>query len=92
LQLEAHGYDVTVTELVGWEHSMKNELIVASKILPSQGASQGFTHVPKQAKLSAQKLQAVLEQVGLNEMRTRFFTPLLHAASNPAANSAFAAK
>src|SRR5690606_23609889 len=27
LQLEAHGYNVTVTELVGWEHSMKNELI-----------------------------------------------------------------
>jgi hypothetical protein len=25
--LEAHGYQVTVTELVGWEHSMKNELI-----------------------------------------------------------------
>ena len=29
LQLEAHGYQVTVTELVGWEHSMKNELIIA---------------------------------------------------------------
>jgi hypothetical protein len=29
LRLEAHGYKVTVTELVGWEHSMKNELIVA---------------------------------------------------------------
>ena len=30
LQLEAHGYQLTVTELVGWEHSMKNELIIAS--------------------------------------------------------------
>jgi tRNA A58 N-methylase Trm61 len=29
LQLEAVGYSVTVTELVGWEHSMKNELIIA---------------------------------------------------------------
>lgn len=29
LRLEANGYKVTVTELVGWEHSMKNELIVA---------------------------------------------------------------
>ena len=28
---QAHGYDVTVTELVGWEHSLKNELIIASK-------------------------------------------------------------
>ena len=27
LQLQAHGYSVSVTELVGWEHSMKNELI-----------------------------------------------------------------
>ena len=35
LQLEAHGYSVTVTELVGWEHSMKNELIVASKSMHS---------------------------------------------------------
>ncbi|MDR2837500.1 MAG: SAM-dependent methyltransferase [Azonexus sp.] len=31
LLLEAHGYDVTVTELVGWEHSMKNELIIANR-------------------------------------------------------------
>ncbi len=30
LQLEAHGYQVSVTELVGWEHSLKNELIVAT--------------------------------------------------------------
>jgi hypothetical protein len=29
LRLEANGYKVTVTELVGWEHSMKNELIIA---------------------------------------------------------------
>ncbi|TAG01876.1 MAG: SAM-dependent methyltransferase [Betaproteobacteria bacterium] len=29
LWLEANGYHVTVTELVGWEHSMKNELIIA---------------------------------------------------------------
>ena len=35
LQLEAHGYQVSVTELVGWEHSMKNELIIAQyKDLP----------------------------------------------------------
>lgn len=29
LLLESHGYQLTVTELVGWEHSMKNELIIA---------------------------------------------------------------
>ena len=32
LYLEAHGYNVTVTELVGWEHSMKNELIIAKYV------------------------------------------------------------
>jgi hypothetical protein len=61
LQLEAHGYQVTVTELVGWEHSMKNELIVASyKDLPRQKA--------------AQRLSEMLEMLGLQELSTRFFT------------------
>jgi Methyltransferase domain len=32
LALEAHGYKVTVTELAGWEHSVKNELILARKV------------------------------------------------------------
>lgn len=32
LVLAAHGYKVTVTELVGWEHSAKNELILARRI------------------------------------------------------------
>lgn len=61
LQLEAHGYQVTVTELVGWEHSMKNELIVATyKDLPRQKA--------------AQRLNEMLEMLGLQELGERFFT------------------
>jgi hypothetical protein len=32
LTLEAHGYKVTVTELVGWEHSAKNELILGKRV------------------------------------------------------------
>jgi hypothetical protein len=32
LVLEAHGYRVTVTELTGWEHSVKNELILGKKV------------------------------------------------------------
>ena len=32
LALEAHGYKVTVTELVGWEHSAKNELILGKRV------------------------------------------------------------
>jgi len=31
LFLETHGYKVRVTELVGWEHSLKNELILAER-------------------------------------------------------------
>ena len=32
LFLKSKGFKVTVTELVGWEHSMKNELILAEKV------------------------------------------------------------
>ncbi len=63
LQLEASGYDVTVTELVGWEHSMKNELIRAS--LPAR---------PNAAKTrdAAARLAAVLGELGLDELSARF--------------------
>jgi Methyltransferase domain len=73
LQLEAHGYSVTVTELVGWEHSMKNELIVATRSAPSQ------SHAAAAASKSSARLQEVLGQLGLSDMRPRFFTPLLAA-------------
>ncbi len=63
LQLEAHGYQVSVTELVGWEHSMKNELIIAS-----------YKNLPR--KRPAQRLNEVLETLGLEEMRERFFTEI----------------
>ncbi|MES2049182.1 MAG: SAM-dependent methyltransferase [Pseudomonadota bacterium] len=62
LQLEAHGYSVRVTELVGWEHSMKNELIVAEyKGLP--------------AKRPAIRLAEVLKTTGLESLSGRFFLP-----------------
>jgi len=61
LQLEAHGYQVTVTELVGWEHSMKNELIIAQ-----------YKNLPRQR--AVERLQEVLHSVGLEEMQDRFFT------------------
>lgn len=62
LQLEAHGYQVTVTELVGWEHSMKNELIVAT-----------YKNLPR--RRPAERLHEVLREVGLEEMQQRFYTP-----------------
>ena len=39
LFLESKGYKVRVTELTGWEHSMKNELIIAEKIQNSNPAA-----------------------------------------------------
>ncbi|WP_447578032.1 class I SAM-dependent methyltransferase [Achromobacter kerstersii] len=63
LQLEAHGYQVSVTELVGWEHSMKNELIVAQyKNLPT--------------RKPAERLTEMLERIGLQELKDRFFVPV----------------
>ncbi|WP_419343696.1 class I SAM-dependent methyltransferase [Achromobacter sp. PD1] len=62
LQLEAHGYQVSVTELVGWEHSMKNELIIAQyKDLPRRKA--------------AERLTEMLDRIGLQELKDRFFVP-----------------
>lgn len=40
LFLESRGYKVRVTELVGWEHSMKNELILAERVQLSNGAAK----------------------------------------------------
>ncbi len=40
LVLEAWGYKVTVTELAGWEHSLKNELILARRHQRSNGAAR----------------------------------------------------
>ena len=60
LQLEAHGYQVSVTELVGWEHSMKNELIIAT-----------FADRPRQP--ARQRLSEVLQSTGLESLQSRFF-------------------
>lgn len=60
LYLEASGYQVTVTELVGWEHSMKNELILAK--YTGQKKTSAATH-----------LREVLAQFGLEDLlQTRF--------------------
>jgi hypothetical protein len=59
LLLEAHGYQVTVTELVGWEHSMKNELIIAR-----------HTGVPR--KNARERLERILRELNLEELRNRF--------------------
>lgn len=60
LRLESHGYQVTVTELVGWEHSMKNELIIAKYNRDTN------------KKKAALKLQELLSELGLCELSERF--------------------
>lgn len=59
LQLEAHGYQVNVTELVGWEHSMKNELIIAV-----------YKDLPR--RRPTERLNEVIHSLGLEEISWRF--------------------
>jgi len=59
LQLEAHGYQVNVTELVGWEHSLKNELIIAV-----------YKDLPR--RRPAERLNDVIRTLGLEEIGMRF--------------------
>jgi hypothetical protein len=67
LYLEALGYQVTVTELVGWEHSMKNELILAK-------------YTGRRQNASADRLAAILKEFGLTDLRqTRFKLPPIEA-------------
>ena len=68
LYLEAWGYQVTVTELVGWEHSMKNELIIARLMDRNDG--------PKR-HAAADRLKAILDEFGLTALLTsRFHLPV----------------
>lgn len=55
LYLEACGYQVTVTELVGWEHSLKNELILARD-------------TGQKKRSAAERLRAVLAEFGLQDL------------------------
>ncbi len=63
LYLEASGYQVTVTELVGWEHSLKNELIIAR-------------YTGQRKRSARERLQEILQQFGLEQdMASRFGLP-----------------
>ena len=59
LQLEAAGYSLTVTELVGWEHSMKNELIIAK-----------YTGQPR--KNAKDRMAHILSELNLESLASRF--------------------
>ena len=57
LYLEASGYQVSVTELVGWEHSMKNELIIARHVGDK-----------RKSQAAAARLRALLAEFGLGAL------------------------
>lgn len=58
LALEASGYRVTVTELTGWEHSLKNELILGQKVRAQDPAA-------------AERLRALLRAAGVRPQAVR---------------------
>ena len=59
LLLESQGYKLTVTELVGWEHSMKNELIIAENIGVKKGNAK-------------ERIQEILKVFNLQELEPKF--------------------
>lgn len=63
LLLEAHGYQLTVTELVGWEHSMKNELIIARYKADTGAGKRGDAR---------ERIEAILDATNLQSLRHRF--------------------
>jgi hypothetical protein len=67
LRLEASGYSVTVTELVGWEHSMKNELILAKWTGRANAGAQ-------------QRIEEILFEMGLTALGERFLPARLLSA------------
>ena len=60
LRLEANGYDVSVTELVGFEHAMKNELIIARK------------NSDKNGQKSQERIVQILAEFKIQELSERF--------------------
>ena len=59
LLLEAHSYQLSVTELVGWEHSMKNELIIARRGDVPRGNAR-------------ERSEQILQMLNLSDLRDRF--------------------
>ena len=62
LALEASGYRVTVTELTGWEHSVKNELLLGRKVRGGSREAQ-------------EKLDALLAATGVRPKLVRALVP-----------------
>jgi hypothetical protein len=73
LALEASGYSVTVTELAGWEHSLKNELILGKKVRAGDAGARA-------------RLLALCEAAGVRPKLVRTLFP--QAPGGPAGSTA----
>ena len=62
LYLQAQGYSVSVTELTGWEHSLKNELICAR-------------FIGRKSRSAAARMQALVDMCGLQALAARRWPP-----------------
>jgi hypothetical protein len=70
LALEAHGYQVTVTELAGWEHSLKNELILGRRVgRYDRAARQRLSQLLERLRIRP-ALARALEAAGLSPEAT----------------------
>ena len=67
LLLESFGYQVTVTELAGWEHSLKNELILARKVDSDNRIARTRLEALLAATAVRPKLVRTLEQLHISE-------------------------
>ncbi|MHB8872456.1 MAG: class I SAM-dependent methyltransferase [Myxococcaceae bacterium] len=70
LVLESHGYRVTVTELTGWEHSLKNELILGKKVHRDNPAAR-------------ERLGKLLAETGVLPKLVRLLEPARGAVTQP---------
>ncbi len=76
LALEAHGYQVTVTELTGWEHSLKNELILGRRVKRFDQKAQ--------ARLEELVTRFGIEPALVRNLRATSGTRLASAGTEPA--------
>lgn len=78
LYMQSLGYNVTVTELVGWEHSLKNELILARR--PPHQPHPERSNAARRARTD---LLALVAEFGLQDWAAQRL-PLLPRADNAA--------
>ena len=69
LTLESRGYQVTVTELTGWEHSLKNELLLGRR-------------VHRESRDAKRRLEALLEETHVAPKLVRMLAEAGRAESN----------